>query len=103
MKLEDCKPGTRVRVYAHYNFESFKGEIERVIDDGTNRVVLKGHAFFLFHPQQLRRIVKRIVKKKRPEIVVAVSKEPDDFGSRIAAVSDNIKNENAVETWKNKG
>lgn len=101
MKLEDCKPGTRVRVYAQYNFESFKGEIERVIDDGTNRVALKGHALF-FHPQQLRKLVKR---KKSPEIMCVFTKDGKWQGTFFDKTPELIeaRKQNGREVWIMRG
>jgi hypothetical protein len=65
VKLEDCKPGVRVRVY--------HGEIQTVaviakIDDGLIWAESLEYSFTKYlHPKQLRRLVKR----KRPEMKYA--------------------------------
>ena len=67
MKLSDCKPGVRVRVY--------KGDVQRVVSiknttlDGCVIVESDGIEFNeVFHPKQLRKIVP---KKDRPSIIFA--------------------------------
>jgi hypothetical protein len=98
MKLEDCKPGVRVMVYPQNNLR-FTSEIVGISEDQSDRVWVKGWGS-LFHPQQLRKLVKR----KRPELMVAVSKITDDFGNIIVAQTEDLESgQSRVEAWKAKG
>lgn len=67
MKLEDCKPGVRVRVY-EYSKTVYCGFIESVV--GESVFVAKDHEMQTqaYYPQQLRKIVP---KKDKPQIIVA--------------------------------
>lgn len=67
MKLEDCKPGVRVRVY-----DDAIGKYIGVIDNSdSEKVWIKlpsGKDVTWYYPQQLRKIVP---KKDRPSIIFA--------------------------------
>lgn len=67
MKLEDCKPGVRVRVY-EYQKTVYCGFIESVVGDSV--FVARDYEMQTqaYYPQQLRKIVP---KKDRPSIIFA--------------------------------
>lgn len=69
MKLEDCKPGVRVRVY-DYPKRVYCGFINNVVHDVV--FVAKDYETQTnaYHPQQLRKIVP---KKDRPELTIALN------------------------------
>lgn len=92
MKLEDCKPGVRVRVY-DYPKSVYCGFINNVVHDVV--FVAKDYETQTnaYHPQQLRKIVP---KKGKPEVIVAV------FNDGWQAFSKNIdiaEIEELKKTW----
>lgn len=70
MKLSDCKPGVRVRVYDG-NLGSYIGEIVS-IDDKNMVVIMRTASFGYHYPQQLRKIVP---KKDKPTVGFAFNQD----------------------------
>jgi len=100
MKLEDCKPGTRVRVYS-YDKKVYCGFIDSALSDlvfvaRDNETKLQA-----YYPQQLR----KIVKKKKPEIMCVFSKTGKWQGVFFDETPELIKarKQNGREVWIMRG
>ncbi len=92
MKLEDCKPGVRVRVY-----DDAIGKYIGVIDNSdSEKVWIKlpsGKDVTWYYPQQLRKIVP---KKDRPQLIVALH---NDARSTFPNNIDTAEIERLKKSW----
>jgi len=101
MKLSDCKPGVRVRVYdGHYgqstgNITEVEGVMVKVRYDSQE-------GWDQFYPEQLRKIVP---KKDKPEVIVGI-KETKEITSWVFSSEgkevDSLK-KNGFSVWLMRG
>lgn len=101
MKLEDCKPGVRVRAY--------KGEQNRIADikstmeNGCVILELDGvECSEIFHPQQLRKIVP---KKNNPEVIVGIKETKEITSWVFSSEGDEVNalKKNGFSVWLMRG
>lgn len=101
MKLSDCKPGVRVRVY-----DDAIGKYIGVIDNSdSEKVWIKlpsGKDVTWYYPQQLRKIVP---KKNNPEVIVGIKETKEITSWVFSSEGDEVNalKKNGFSVWLMRG